>query len=108
MPITPAREARLAVPSTSSPSPPGAGPEATAAPAGEPSPFQRLLHGIGREVERGESTVRQALHAGGAMGAPELLALQAGVYRYSESVDLAAKLVDRASSGLKTIVQGQS
>jgi hypothetical protein len=108
MPITPAREARLAIPQAT----PGADAVATPAspttPAGEPSTFQRLLHGIGREVERGESTVRQALHAGGAMGAPELLALQAGVYRYSESVDLAAKLVDRASSGLKTIVQGQS
>jgi hypothetical protein len=33
--------------------------------------------------------------------------LQAGVYRYSEAVDLAAKLVDRATSGLKTVVQGQ-
>ncbi len=110
MPIAISREARLAVPSA-----PEGGASATAsaggavaAPDGEPSPFQRLLRGIGREVERGESTVRRAIQAGGAMGAPELLALQAGVYRYSESVDLAAKLVDRASSGVKTVVQGQS
>ncbi len=43
----------------------------------------------------------------GEMGNVELLALQAGVYRYSEVVDLSAKLVDRASSGVKTVLQGQ-
>jgi hypothetical protein len=75
---------------------------------GEPSLFHKMLHGIGHEVERGEATVRGALHSGGAMGTAELLALQAGVYRYSEAVDLAAKLVDRASSAVKTVVQGSS
>lgn len=89
---------------SSSPSP---GPAAPAAPE-EPSAFQRVLHGIGREVERGEATVRRALQGGSSMGAGDLLALQAGVYRYSESVDLAAKLVDRATSGIRTVVQGQS
>ena len=45
---------------------------------------------------------------GGAdLGPAELLALQAGIYRYSEAVDLAAKLVDRVSSGVKTVIQGQ-
>jgi hypothetical protein len=41
------------------------------------------------------------------LGPAELLALQAGVYRYSEAVDLAAKLVDRASNAVKTVIQGQ-
>ena len=36
----------------------------------------------------------------------QLLALQAGVYRYSEAVDLASKLIDRTSSGVKTIING--
>jgi hypothetical protein len=36
-----------------------------------------------------------------------LLALQAGIYRYGETMDLAAQLVDKASTGVKTIVQGQ-
>jgi hypothetical protein len=44
---------------------------------------------------------------GAALGPLELLSLQAGVYRYSEAVDLSAKLVDRASSGVKTVLQGQ-
>jgi len=79
-------------------------------PASEPSPFARLLHGLGREVNQGEQMVKQALdasRAGRDMSGSELLALQSGVYRYSEAVDLAAKLVDRAASGVKTVLQGQ-
>jgi hypothetical protein len=72
-----------------------------------PSPFARILRGIGNEVDRGERLVSGAIHGGRDLGAQELLALQAGVYRYSEAVDLAAKLVDRASTGVKTIIQGQ-
>jgi hypothetical protein len=74
------------------------------------SPFARLLGGLGREVNAGEAQVRGALDAakrGAGLGPAELLALQAGVYRYSETVDLASKLVDRATSGVKTVVQGQ-
>jgi hypothetical protein len=76
--------------------------------AREPSAFQKLLHGLGDEVDRGERMVKRALGAGGAdLGPGELLALQAGVYRYSEAVDLSAKLVDRATGGVKTVIQGQ-
>jgi hypothetical protein len=81
-----------------------------AAPSSESSPFARLLHGLGREVNQGEHMVQQALsasRAGRDMSGAELLALQSGVYRYSEAVDLAAKLVDRAASGVKTVLQGQ-
>jgi hypothetical protein len=77
-------------------------------PSPEPTPFARLLHGLGREVDRGELMMKRALGAGrGELGPGELLALQAGVYRYSEAVDLSAKLVDRATSGVKTVIQGQ-
>lgn len=72
-----------------------------------PSPFARLLRGLGSEVDRGEHMVRRAIGGGGDLGPTELLALQAGVYRYSEAVDLSAKLVDRATSGVKTVIQGQ-
>jgi hypothetical protein len=76
----------------------------------QPSPFAQLLRGLGREVSHGEAVMRGALgvsRAGGTLDAAELIALQAGVYRYSEAVDLAAKLIDHATTGLKTIVQGQ-
>lgn len=73
-----------------------------------PSPFARILRSLGREVDHGEKVVRRAIDGGGKdLGPGELLALQAGVYRYSEAVDLSAKLIDRATSGVKTVLQGQ-
>jgi len=36
-----------------------------------------------------------------------LLALQAGIYRYGETIDLAAKLVDKAGTDVRTVLQGQ-
>ncbi|WP_146652053.1 hypothetical protein [Labilithrix luteola] len=73
-----------------------------------PSPFAAMVRGLGKEVDQGERMVRKAVGSGGQdLGPAELIALQAGVYRYSEAVDLAAKLVDRASSGVKTVIQGQ-
>ena len=83
--------------------------EATTATA-DPSPFARILQGLGREVDRGETLVKRigsGAQGGKELGNLELLSLQAGVYRYSEAVDLSAKLVDRASSGVKTVIQGQ-
>jgi hypothetical protein len=72
--------------------------------------FQKVVQGLGHEVEQGESMMKHALGAarsGHDFSAAELIALQAGVYRYSEAVDLSAKLVDRATNGIKTVVQGQ-
>lgn len=78
-----------------------------ASPAEGPSAFAQILHGLGQRIDQGERTVRGALHAGQRdLGPAELLALQAGVYRYSEAVDLAAKLVDRGTSGVKTVLSG--
>jgi len=84
-----------------------AAPVKEAHPEEGPSPFHRMLKGLGNEVERGERLVGAAMHSGRDLGAQELLVLQAGVYRYSEAVDLSAKLVDRAATGVKTIIQGQ-
>jgi len=83
---------------------------AGAAGPGVPSPFSLLVRELGHAVSRGEAVMRGALGVSGAageLGPAELIALQAGVYRYSEAVDLAAKLIDHATSGLKTVVQGQ-
>ena len=97
--------------SSPSPSSSSSSPASPTAAAGEAtSPFARLLHGLGAEAKAGEATIRDAVRAataGNDLGPSELLALQAGVYRYSEVIDLAAKLVDRASNGVKTVVSGQ-
>jgi hypothetical protein len=86
----------------------GAAPAPRAADEG-PSPFARILQGLGREVDRGEKLFHGISTGTGGkeLGNLELLSLQAGVYRYSEAVDLSAKLVDRAASGVKTVLQGQ-
>ena len=86
---------------------------ARVAPAGEgPSAFGALLQSLAGEIRRGESLTRSALSmpavagAGHAMGPAELIALQAGIYRYGEAVDLASRLVDRVTGAVKTVVQG--
>jgi hypothetical protein len=75
-----------------------------------PSTFSRLLAGLGRELDRGEALAAGAIRHGGSSGgmSPEaLIALQAGIYRYSEAVDLVTKLVDRATQAVKTTLQNQ-
>ncbi|HEX4514815.1 MAG TPA: hypothetical protein VH054_14805 [Polyangiaceae bacterium] len=79
-------------------------PEAKA--PGERSPFQRVVDGLGKELSSGERMMKNALSGGSDLGPSDLLALQAGVYRYGEAVDLASKLIDRTSSGVKTIISG--
>jgi hypothetical protein len=100
-------EPRSALPQTLE-APISASPSAPRDSAAGPSPFARLVQRLGSEVQSGETLVRSALTAnGGSLGPAELIALQAGVYRYDESVDLAAKLVDHATSSVKTVLQGQ-
>jgi hypothetical protein len=67
--------------------------------------FADALHGIGSAVDRGEALVARASRGSlGGLDSAQLIALQAGIYRYSEAVDLVAKLVDRASNAVKTVV----
>lgn len=71
----------------------------------EPDRFKKALSSLGREIDKGEKLVHRALRGGGHLGASDLIALQAGIYRYSEAVDLAAKLVDRAGTAVRTTLQ---
>lgn len=85
----------------------GASPPA-AAKAPEGASFGQVLRALGEEARRGEALVERAVHAGGAgreISPAELIALQAGVYRWVEVVDLASKLVDRATQAAKTVTQ---
>jgi hypothetical protein len=102
-------EPRLAPPipptadATSPPTPPAVHPQPD-----QPSAFGRLVRGLGTEVQRGEALMHHAVASasGGELDPAQLIALQAGVYRYAEAVDLASRLVDHATSGLKTVIQG--
>jgi hypothetical protein len=67
------------------------------------------LGDLGREIDSEEGAVRrtvQSMRAGADLGPARLIALQVCVYRYGEAIDLVSRVVDRATSGVKTIVQG--
>jgi hypothetical protein len=74
---------------------------------GHGADFGRLLTGLGRELDRGERLAERAAHGGGGMSPDALIALQAGIYRYAEAVDLVSKLVDRGTQAIKTTLQNQ-
>lgn len=79
---------------------------APSAPAG-PS-FKAILTELAKRMDDGEASVNAVTKAAPTLGpGGELLALQAGVYRYTETFEVAAKLVDKASSAVKTTLQGQ-
>lgn len=72
------------------------------------SPWPHVANGLVREIDRGEAVIREVTgRAGTTVGSADLLRLQIGIYRYTESVDLTAKCIDRATNAVKTIVQGQ-
>ncbi|HTQ43861.1 MAG TPA: hypothetical protein VMI75_13960 [Polyangiaceae bacterium] len=100
-------EPRVPLPSPPAAETPSSAPAAPANPE-QPSAFGRLVRGLGAEVQRGETLVHHAIASasGGDLDPAQLIALQAGVYRYAEAVDLAARLVDHATTGLKTVIQG--
>lgn len=85
-------------------------PAPTTAAKPEASAFARLLRGLAHEIDAGEHATRDALRSaasGRDLSPTELIALQNRIYRYSEAVDLAARLVDRAANGARTVLQGQ-
>jgi hypothetical protein len=65
--------------------------------------FDRLM----TRIDQGEALVARVERARGSFDATELIAVQAGIYRYSEAVELASKLVDRLGSAIKVTLQGQ-
>src|SRR5262245_53956949 len=81
-------------------------PEESGPPADGGEQFRSVLGSLGRAIDGGEKLMHRALTPSvGALGAAELIALQAGIYRYSEAIDLAAKLVDRAAAAVRTTLQ---
>ena len=74
------------------------------------SSFARVLAGLSRGIDLGEGRVHAALSANAAgrdLGPGELISLQAGVYRYSEVLDLSSRLINHATAALKAVLQGQ-
>jgi hypothetical protein len=69
-----------------------------------------LLGAIVNELEEGQLNLDRLIEAG-ANGkdftTPELLALQAGMYKYSQELDLTSKVVEKATTGLKDTLKTQ-
>src|SRR6187431_552936 len=63
--------------------------------------FARALRGLGREIDVGEARAAGASQLRDYDTAT-LIALQVGIYRYTEAVDLASKIVDRATNAVRT------
>ena len=73
-------------------------------------PFVQLLRGLGKELDRGENLAERAIRGGestASLSPGRLIALQAGIYRYSEAIDLVTKFVDRGTQAVRTILQNQ-
>lgn len=68
--------------------------------------FQRVLLEVGAQIDRGERLIRGVVSGrGGPTSAADLIALQAGIYRYTELVELTSKFVDRAANAVRTTLQ---
>jgi hypothetical protein len=67
--------------------------------------FARAMRGLGREIDVGEARVAGASRLR-SYDPGTLIALQVGIYRYTEAVDLASKIVDRATNAVRTVLQG--
>jgi hypothetical protein len=63
------------------------------------------LERLAESIDRGEALMGRALGGAGQLDPAQLIALQVGIYRYSEALDLAAKLVERAGSAVRTTLQ---
>jgi hypothetical protein len=67
--------------------------------------FGQVLERVATRIDAGEALVRRALHGTQAgLDPAQWVALQAGIYRYVEAVDLAGKLVDRAGNAVRTVL----
>lgn len=75
----------------------------------ESSPLHDAVVDAARSLAQSDARVQRGLRAArrGAMDPAELLALQAGVYRYAQEVELASKVVDKATGAVKTTLQSQ-
>jgi len=61
---------------------------------------------MARGQRRMDRAVARARH-GQSMAPEQLLALQAGVYRTTQELELASKLVDKATGAIKQTLQSQ-
>jgi hypothetical protein len=76
----------------------------------ETAPAEVALRGAVASIARGERLVEgvvQAARRGATFSNEQLIAIQAGVYRYTQELELAGKLVDKATGAVRQTLQSQ-
>ncbi len=79
-------------------------------PTGSRRTFRALVEEAARSIEHGRRSLDRAIahgHAGRTLSQEELLALQATVYRYTQELEIASKLVDKSTAAVRTTLQSQ-
>jgi len=101
-PFTAVLDERLTSGPPTGPRPTGPAPAATAPAATAPAraPVRKMLEGMVSAEDRVDALVRAA--AGGKTFSPaELIALQAAVFRYSQTVEVVSRVADRLVGAVK-------
>jgi hypothetical protein len=69
-----------------------------------------MLSHVVSELEKGQVNMEKLIQAGASgksFSNAELLSLQAGMYKYTQELDLTSKVVEKATSGLKDTLKTQ-
>jgi hypothetical protein len=69
-----------------------------------------MLSHVVSELEKGQVNMEKLIKAGASgkeFSNAELLSLQAGMYKYTQELDLTSKVVEKATSGLKDTLKTQ-
>ncbi len=77
---------------------------------GEASKATNSLMGMFGDMEKGQASLDKLINGsmnGKSFNNSELLALQAGMYKYTQELDLTSKVVEKATSGLKDTLKTQ-
>lgn len=70
---------------------------------GIPESLQEFLKSVEREGTVLDQTIKDAIK-GKEFSLQELIAIQVGVYRYNQEIDLISKLIEKTTSGIKQII----
>jgi hypothetical protein len=72
--------------------------------------FRDVLEDAAKSIDRGRRQLDRAIargHAGQTLSQEQLLALQGTVYRYTQELEIASKLVDKSTASVRTVLQSQ-
>lgn len=106
-----ARPGAAQLPAVADSNAPFAGPRAARPPVVEEDGFRKHLARAAIRLAQGEASMEASMTQamrGQGLDQAQLIALQSGVYRYSQEMELASRLVDRATQAVKQTLQSQS